>query len=75
MILSRLLYSKAVSPHSQLLVAAATVGGVIVLTFGLLLGGPSGLLPDRTDGETPLVRVTVIDLDSTSGAGRSTGDN
>lgn len=62
------------SPHSQLLIAAATVGGVIVLAVGMLLGtapGPSG--GDRGTDAT-LVRVTVVDLDITPESDPTPGD-
>lgn len=58
------------SPHSQLLIAAATVGGAIVLAVGMMLGNPYGVPTDLGGaGPTP-ARVTVLDAEI-----RPQGDN
>lgn len=53
------------SPHSQLLIAAATVGGAIVLAVGMMLGNPYGRPNDAGDTDPTLARVTVLDLQIT----------
>jgi len=65
---------RAVSPHSQLLIAAATVGGAIVLAVGMLLGSPYRPPSDGSEDPT-LARVTVLDLEITTPADASTGDD
>jgi len=50
-----------VSPHSQLLIAAATVGGAIVLAVGVMLGNPYGLPTDLGGVDPTPARVTVLD--------------
>ena len=69
-----LLYSIAVSPHSQLLLAAGTVGGLVLLGVGLLLGNPYGLPADQTGVEPTLVRVTVVDVDIAPDVGEATAE-
>lgn len=61
------------SPHSQLLIAAATIGAVVVLAIGILLGSPYGL-PGADAGTDPtLTRVTVLDI--TPEAGTTSGND
>jgi hypothetical protein len=59
-----------VSPHSQLLIAAATVGGAIVLAVGMMLGNPYGLPTDLGGADQTPARVTVLDAEI-----RPEGDN
>ncbi len=56
----------AVSPHSQLLIAAGAVGAAIVLTLGALLVGPEGLPGDAGSSEPSTVRITVLDPGDTA---------
>lgn len=53
----------AVSPHTQFLIAAASVGGAIVLGIGMLLGNPFGQTPADVDTDPTLARVTVLDVE------------
>ena len=59
-----LLYSIAVSPHSQLLVAAATIGGAVVLAAGVLLGLPYGFPEDTGATHPTLIRESIVDVDA-----------
>ncbi len=63
------------SPHSQLLIAAATVGGVIVLAVGMLLGTAPGLSDGDRGTDPTLVRVSVMDLDITLEPDTAPGDD
>lgn len=70
----RLLYLTTVSPHSLLLIAAATVGGAVVLAVGMLLGNPLGTPIDGGGTDPTLARVTVLDVEITPPAEASFGD-
>ncbi len=72
---THLLYLTAVSPHSQLLIAAATIGGAIVLAVGMLLGSPLRPPGDGGDTDPTLARVTFLDLEITPQAEAPLGDD